>query len=87
MTDDKTGNARKRPPRCIVTRSMADAGKAKLDSITAMDCAEAPISDDVLVAEIFQAMWNVYWEQVLRLQGKNMKPPAAQMILPPHYKQ
>jgi len=46
MIGDKTGNAKRRPPLCAVTRAMADAGHAK-----------------------------------------NLKPPAAQMILPPHYRQ
>lgn len=50
---DRTGNHKKRPPLCPVTRAMADAGKAKLDTMTGMDTEEeAPISDDMLVAGI-----------------------------------
>ena len=79
---DKTGSHKKRPPPCPVTRSMADAGKAKLDTLTAMDGPEANVTDDQLVAEIFQAMWAVYWEQVYALQGKVIKAPAAALILP-----
>lgn len=80
---DLTGNHKKRAPPCPVTRAMADAGKAKLDTLTAIDDAEAQISDDQLVAEVFQAMWAVYWEQVFAVQGKNLKAPAA-LILPRH---
>tara|TARA_R110000868_G_scaffold92457_7_gene256641 strand:+ start:3255 stop:3458 length:204 start_codon:yes stop_codon:yes gene_type:complete len=61
---------------------MADAGKAKLDAMTAMDTEASPVTDDQLVAEVFLAMWNVYWEQVFAVQGKNLKGPIN-LILPP----
>ena len=77
---DLSGNRKKRPPPCPVTRAMADAGKAKLDTLTAMDDG-AEVTDDQLVAEVFQAMWAVYWEQVYALQGKKLRAPNA-LILP-----
>lgn len=73
-------NRKKRPPLCPITRAMADAGKAKLDTLTAVD-DEVGVTDDQLVSEIFHAMWGVYWEQVFELQGKNLKAPAN-LILP-----
>jgi len=80
---DRTGNCKKRPPPCPVTRAMADAGKAKLDTLTSIDTEDAQVSDDQLVVEIYQAMWNVYWEQVFAVQGKTLKPPTVALILPP----
>lgn len=79
---DLTGNSKRRPPLCPVTKAMADAGKAKLDTLTAIDTDEVPVTDDMLVAEVFQAMWAVYWEQVFELQGKQIKAPAAALVLP-----
>lgn len=78
---DHTGNRKRRPPLCPVTRAMADAGKAKLETLTAIE-EGAGVMDDQLVAEIFAAMWAVYWEQVFALQGKNPRAPHN-LILPP----
>lgn len=74
-------NRKRRPPLCPVTRAMADAGRAKLDTLTAMD-EEAGVTDDQLVSEIFAAMWAVYWEQVFALQGKNVKTPFLVEAIP-----
>lgn len=74
-TPDLTGNRKRRPPLCPVTRAMADAGKAKLDTLTAIEDG-AGVTDDQIVSEIFAAMWQVYWEQVFALQGKNVKAPS-----------
>ncbi len=82
MPIDLTGNRKKRPPLCPVTKGMADAGKAKLETLMAVD-EGAGVTDDQLVAEIFGAMWAVYWEQVFALQGKQVRAPAATLILPP----
>lgn len=81
MPRDATGNSKRRPPLCAVTKAMADAGKAKLDTLTAIE-EEAGVTDDQLVSEIFQAMWAVYWEQVFTLQGKQLKAPHSALILP-----
>lgn len=78
---DLTGNRKKRPPLCPITKGMADAGKAKLETLMAVE-EGAGVTDDQLVSEIFHAMWGVYWEQVFALQGKNLKAPAN-LILPP----
>ncbi len=80
---DLTGNRKKRTPLCAVTRAMADAGRAKLDTLTALDTDEIIVSDDQLVAEVFQAMWAVYWDQVHELQDKNLAS-RAHLILPPN---
>lgn len=81
MPRDPTGNSKRRPPLCAVTKAMADAGKAKLDTLTSIE-ETAGITDDQLVAEIFQAMWAVYWQQVFELQGKQIKAPHNSLILP-----
>ncbi len=78
-----TENKKCRPPLCVVTRSMADAGITKLDTLTSIDNEEIEVSDEQLVAEVFQAMWDVYWQQVYSVQGKNLSPPNA-LILPPN---
>lgn len=78
---DLTGNKKRRPPPCPVTRAMADAGKAKLETLMAVDDG-AGVTDDQLVTEIWQAMWSVYWDQVFAVQGKNLKAPASKLILP-----
>lgn len=78
---DATGDHKKRAPLCPVTRAMADAGKAKLGQLTEADDGVG-VTDDQIVSEIWGAMWQVYWEQVFILQGKNLKAPAN-LILPP----
>lgn len=75
-------NRKKRPPLCPVTRAMADAGKEKLNAVLNADKDGEPVTDDQMVSEIFAAMWQVYWEQVFALQGKNLKAPAN-LVLPP----
>lgn len=80
---DHTGNRKKRPPPCVVTRAMADAGKSKLDTMTAEDTEDNPATDDMLVARVFEAMWEVYWEQFFAVSGKNLKAPVN-LVLPPH---
>lgn len=78
---DLTGNRRKRPPVCVVTRAMADAGLAKLQTLVGIEL-EHGVTDEQLVCEVFGAMWEVYWEQVLALRGKNLKPPHSALVLP-----
>lgn len=78
---DLTSNKKKRPPTCPITRAMADAGKDRLETLTAVHDG-AGVTDDQLVSEVFQAMWAVYWDQVFALQGKNLKAPSA-LVLPP----
>lgn len=82
MPRDPTGNSKRRPPLCAVTKAMANAGKLKLDTLTAIE-EGAGVTDDQLVAEIFQAMWVIYWEQVFELQGKQLKAPHSSLLLPP----
>ena len=74
-------NSKRRAPMCAVTKAMADAGKAKLDTLTMME-EEVGVTDDQLVSEIFHAMWHVYWQQVFELQGKELKAPRNSLILP-----
>lgn len=78
---DLTGNSKRRAPMCAITKAMADAGKLKLDTLTALPEADG-VTDDQLVAEIFHAMWAVYWEQVFALQGKQLKAPHKALLLP-----
>lgn len=78
---DRTGNRKRRAPMCPVTRAMADAGKAKLDTLTSLDDGVG-VTDEQIVSEIFHAMWGVYWEQVFALQGKNLKAPSLVQIPP-----
>jgi hypothetical protein len=93
---DKTGNSKIRPPKLAITREMIEAGKAKLDELTAMsmrddianDCADE-VTDDLLVAEVFLAVWQVYWSQVMGEQRKKenkgnviMLPQKRRVILP-----
>jgi hypothetical protein len=74
-------NKRLRVPKVVVTRAMADAGKLRLDMLTALDDVGAPVMDDVLVIGVFEAMWTVYWDQVHVLKGKALKAPNS-LILP-----
>lgn len=70
---DKTGNHKIRPPKLAISRSMIDAGKKKLDDMVAMDPGldeDFGITDDLLVAEVFLAMWNIYWNEVMAVQRK-----------------
>jgi hypothetical protein len=70
---DKTGNHRIRPPKLAISRSMIDAGKAKMNELTELDPAldiANVITDDLLCAEMFLAMWNVYWNEVMEVQRK-----------------
>lgn len=77
-----TGNTARRPPLCPVTRAMADAGRARMQIFLDAEADGIPASDDRLVSEVFAAMWQVYWDQVFTLQGKQLKAPAH-LILPP----
>lgn len=88
---DKTGNHKIRPPKLAISRNMIDAGKKKLDELTALDSGldeEFGISDDLLVAEIFLAVWNVYWNDVMEVQRKKdagspiVQFPGPKLILP-----
>jgi hypothetical protein len=88
---DKTGNHKIRPPKLAISRSMIDAGKKKLDELTALDPGlddEFGITDDLLCAEVFLAMWRVYWEDVMEVQRKKdagspiIKFPGAKLIIP-----
>lgn len=81
MPRDLTGNSKRRPPLCAVTKAMAQAGKDKLETLTEIE-EGAGVTDDQIVSEVFAAMWAVYWEQVFALQGKNLKAPAAALLLP-----
>lgn len=79
---DKTGNHKIRPPKLAITPSMLVAGKAKLDALTSEDHEEFnQINDDILVAEVFLAMWNAYWEQVMMVQ-KAKDSPSNILIMP-----
>lgn len=79
---DKTGNHKIRPPKLAITPAMLVAGKEKLDTLTAEDNPEADlINDDILCAEIFLAMWNTYWEQVMMVQ-KSKDSPSNILIMP-----
>jgi hypothetical protein len=78
---DLSGNSKRRTPMCAVTKAMADAGKAKLDALTAEE-QEVGITDDQLVSEIFHAMWVVYWQQVFTLQDKKVRAPHAALMMP-----
>lgn len=71
-------NQKYRPPICVVTRAMADAGKLALDSIMTLDIEEH--TDDELVTEIFQAMWDTYWLQVE--EAKKRKQPHSALLMP-----
>jgi hypothetical protein len=82
MPRDLTGNSKRRAPLCAVTKAMADAGKAKLETLVGLEIEDG-VTDDQIVAEVFQAMWAVYWQQVFELQGKQVKAPHAALILPP----
>jgi len=93
---DKTGNHKIRPPKLAITREMIEAGMAKLDELTAMSMRDDiandhadDITDDLLVAEVFLSMWNVYWSQVMGEQRKRenkgnviMMPQKRKVILP-----
>ena len=90
---DKTGNHKIRPPKLAISRPMIEAGKKKLDELTALDPGldeEFGITDDLLVAEIFLAIWNVYWNDVMAVQRKKdegsniimLKPAAQKLIIP-----
>ncbi len=93
---DKTGNSKIRPPKLAITKEMIDAGKAKLDELTAASIRDdiandepTSITDDLLVAEVFLACWNVYWAQVMGEQRKKenkgnviMMPQKRRVILP-----
>ena len=93
---DKTGNSKIRPPKLAITKEMIEAGMAKLDELTAMSMRDDiandhadNITDDLLVAEVFLGMWNVYWSQVMGEQRKKknkgnviMMPQKRKVILP-----
>lgn len=90
---DKTGNHKIRPPKLAISRSMIDAGKRKLDEMTALDPSldeEFGITDDLLCAEVFLAMWNAYWNEVMEVQRKKdagspiIQFPGAQKLILPH---
>lgn len=72
-------NQKYRPPACVVTRAMADAGKLALDNIMTLDIEEH--TDDELVTEIFQAMWETYWHQVE--EAKRRKRPGGLLMPTP----
>lgn len=78
----KTGNHKIRPPKLVITPSMLVAGKEKLEALTDLDNPEADlITDDILCAEIFLAMWQVYWEQVMMVQRKKDGPSNIIMMM------
>lgn len=75
-------NSKWRPPLCAVTKEMAEAGKLKMETLVGLEL-ETGVTDDQLVAEVFHAMWQVYWRQVRDLQGKQLSaPPRASLIVP-----
>lgn len=78
---DKTGNHRLRAPTPPVTRSMADAGKARLADLLNLDTEGVPVSDDVVVAEVFIAMWCVMQEQAMKAREMAQKGMDANNIL------
>lgn len=80
---DKTGNRKIRVPQLAIGRTMIAAGKARLDALTSEDCEQAGITvtDDLLVAEVFLAMWNVYWEEVMAVQRRK-DSPANVLLMP-----
>ena len=81
---DKTGNHKIRPPKLAISRNMIDAGKKKLDELTALDPGldeKFGITDDLLVAEIFLAIWNVYWNDIMTVQRKKDEPSSI-LIMP-----
>lgn len=53
--------------------------KIKLDALTLDE--EGDVTDDLLVAEIFLAMWNAYWAEVMAEQRKK-DSPANVLIMP-----
>lgn len=68
---DKTGNHKIHPPKLAITRNMIIEGKIKLDQLTTEDDDEVcEITDDLLVAEVFLAMRNAYWAEVMAEQRK-----------------
>lgn len=81
---DKTGNHRLRAPTPPITRSMADAGKAKMAELLASD-AEGLASDDMLVAEVFIAMWTVMQEQAMHARMMAVRGTSAEnvLVMPP----
>lgn len=90
---DKTGNHRIRPPKLAISRAMIEAGKKKLDELTALDPGldeEFGINDDLLVAEVFLACWNVYWNDISEVQRKKdagspiIQFPGASKLIMPH---
>lgn len=78
---DKTGNHRLRPPIPPITRSMADAGKTVMAELLAKDNDEVPISDDILVAEVFIAMWIVMQEQAMKARIMAVKGMDSNNVL------
>lgn len=78
---DRSGNAKRRPPLCAVSKQMAEAGKLKLTTLVGLE-EDAGVTDDQIVAEVFAVMWAIYWEQVFALQGKKLTPPHN-IVLPP----
>lgn len=78
---DKTGNHKIHPPKLAITRNMITEGKIKLDQLTAEDDDEVcEITDDLLVAEVFLAMWNAYWAEVMAEQRKKDSPANVIMM-------
>lgn len=78
---DKTGNHKLRPPIPPITRSMADAGIAKLYELLKADTEESMASDDVVVAEVFIAMWVVMQEQAMKARIMAVKGMDASNVL------
>lgn len=75
-------NSKWRPPVCPITRAMAEAGKAKMESLMSIE-EEAGVTDDMLVAEVFSEMWKVYWTQVHELNNRKVQLPPHSTLLAP----
>ena len=68
---DKTGNRKKRPPPCPVTRAMADAGRAKLDTLTSVDTDDAQVTDDQLSLRYFRPCGPSIGNSSMRFRASN----------------
>ena len=78
---DKTGNHKIRPPKLAITPSMLVAGKERLEGLTAENHPEADmITDDILCAEIFLAMWDQFWSEVMEVQRRKDTPSNILML-------
>ena len=79
---DKTGNHKIRPPKLKILPSMLAAGKSRLEELTDESNPEAAnINDDIICAEIFLAMWDVYWASVMAVQRRKDSPSNV-LIMP-----